>query len=429
MRVSVAGAGYVGLSVAMLLAKQHEVVIYDIVSSKIDAINRKISPIQDPEIERYFSDDNINLTATNDAVKAYTESDYVIIATPTDYDPVTSCFDTSTIENTIDSVRSVNKHAWIVIKSTVPVGYTQSLLDGRKDSRILFCPEFLREGQALYDSLHPFRIIIGSSMDDRNTVEAAHKFGQILLEAVEEGEKKRANHDGSKGIPVLYCEPAEAEAIKLFSNTYLALRVAYFNEIDTYAEYRGLDAMRIIKGVGLDPRIGAHYNNPSFGYGGYCLPKDTKQLLTNFANIPQNLIQAIVDSNDTRKDFIADRIIQRVCKINENSQDQLNDLESDHVYSNCSKSVVGVYRLTMKTDSDNYRQSSIQDVIRRVKEKGVSLIIYEPICADDNFLENEIVKDLKEFKDRSDLIIANRFSCELNDVVDKVYTRDLWLKD
>jgi len=429
MKIAVAGAGYVGLPIAVLLAKMHEVAIFDIVPSKIEKINERISPVQDADIERFFSEEKIDLTATNDISEAYGGAEYVVIATPTDYDPQKDSFDTSSVESAISAVRSVNQQAWIVIKSTVPVGYTQSLLDEGKDSRIIYSPEFLREGQALYDNLHPSRIIIGTPADNEGAAEAAHKFAQLLLEAAAGEEQERMNQDGSKGIPVIFCDPTEAEAIKLFSNTYLALRVAYFNELDTYAECRGLNTRHIIEGVGLDPRIGTYYNNPSFGYGGYCLPKDTKQLLKNFDHVPQNLIQAIVDANRTRKDHVADCVAQRINELYESKPDRLGEDGTGQGKEDTPKGVVGVYRLTMKASSDNYRQSSIQGIISRLKEKGVSVIIYEPTCAEVVFGGSEVVNDLQEFKGRSDLIVANRYNHELDDTADKVYTRDIWQRD
>ena len=428
MKISIVGAGYVGLSTAIMLARQNDVTVFDIAQNKIEMINNRVSPFHDDGIEKCFLEESINLSATNDAMQAYSDAEYVIIATPTNYYMENQCFDTSAVEGAIDSIRTVNKQAWIAIKSTVPVGYTQSLIDGRNDSRIFIVPEFLREGQALYDCLHPFRIIIGfSSYEDSQ--DTAMQFVQLLLDAVSDEAKEKINQDGSKGVKVIFCKPSEAEAIKLFSNTYLAMRVAFFNEIDTYAEFRGLDTKRIIEGTGLDPRIGSHYNNPSFGYGGYCLPKDTKQLLVNFDKIPQNLIQAIVEANHTRKRYIAEQIIIKVNELTEKCFIGSDMEEPEQNSQSCNKVVIGVYRLTMKTESDNFRESSIHDVIRFVREKGITIIIYEPLYTGKSYLNCEVVNDLFEFKDRSHLIIANRFNNELYDVTDKVYTRDIWQKD
>jgi len=426
MKISIAGAGYVGLSTAMMLARQNEVMVFDIAQNKVDMINERKSPFQDTEIERYFSQGNVSLRATTDTSAAFHEAEYVIIATPTDYDLKKSCFDTSSIENTIEAVRATNQSAWVVIKSTVPVGYTESLIQERKDPRIFIAPEFLREGQALYDCLHPFRIVIGATIGE-NIQKAAQQFAQLLLDAVSDESKETVNQDGTKGVKVVFCKPTEAEAIKLFSNTYLAMRVAYFNEIDTYAEFQGLDTTKIIEGVGLDPRIGNHYNNPSFGYGGYCLPKDTKQLLVNYNNIPQDLIQAIVEANNTRKNYIADRIVHRINLLVE--REPAKPDEAGYKKRRLDDFTVGVFRLTMKADSDNFRQSSIQDVIKLLKEKGLRMIIYEPLCKSSTILDCEIQNDLSEFKLRSDVIITNRYDRELEDVIDKVYTRDLWQRD
>ena len=422
MRIAIAGTGYVGLSLAMLLAQHNEVSAVDVVSSKVEALSRWESPIADAEIETWLAETRtgkrgLSLEATLDGTMAYRNAEMVVIATPTNYDPDRNFFDTRYVEQVIELVLEANPSTVMVIKSTVPVGYVEELSERYPQGRFLFSPEFLREGQALYDNLHPSRVIVGvprCSAFAAELEEIARTFADLLVEGADPAERNRKNADGTRGIPTLIMGSTEAEAVKLFANTYLALRVSFFNELDTYTATRGLDTAEVIRGVCLEPRIGSHYNNPSFGYGGYCLPKDTKQLLANYRDVPQNLIEAIVESNRTRKDFVAEQIVERVMAL---------------VYEGVEKPIIGIYRLTMKTGSDNFRASSIQGIMKRVKAKGIPALVYEPTLDETEFFGSEVTHNLADLKSRSNIIVANRWDDELADVANKVYTRDLFRRD